>query len=118
MPELALDHVHRYSLSSHLDRVSVAQLVWREPAPDAGGDREVAKLLSRGRARPRSPAGRTDDDAEERTNGHSGPMVKPRSQMHPHSSMPTSRRLPPFRGERQARHAPDRDRPPRGSGPR
>jgi hypothetical protein len=79
MPDLALDHVQRHSLSSHLDRVSVTQLVWREPAPDAGGDREVAKLLSRGRARPRSPAGRTVDDAEERTNGHSGTMLKPRT---------------------------------------
>ena len=35
MPELALDHQQRDALTGHLDRVRVAELVRREPSPDA-----------------------------------------------------------------------------------
>lgn len=35
MAELALDDVERYTLSSHLDRVGVSQLVWCEAATHA-----------------------------------------------------------------------------------
>jgi hypothetical protein len=37
MPELALDDDQRYAFASHLDRVSVPKLVWREAAPHSRG---------------------------------------------------------------------------------
>ena len=39
MSELALDHDERDALVRHLDRVSVPELVRREPAPDTGCER-------------------------------------------------------------------------------
>jgi hypothetical protein len=55
MTKLALDHVERHALASHLYGVRVAQLVRREPAPDAGGDRKMTKLLPGSRSRPSRP---------------------------------------------------------------
>jgi hypothetical protein len=34
--ELALDHDQRHTLARHLNRVRMAQLVWREPAANTG----------------------------------------------------------------------------------
>jgi hypothetical protein len=36
MPELALDHDERHTLVGHLDRVRMAELMWRDPTPDPG----------------------------------------------------------------------------------
>jgi hypothetical protein len=44
MPELALDNVQRHALAGELERVSVAQLVRRKPASDAGAGGEAAEL--------------------------------------------------------------------------
>ena len=44
MPELALDDVQGHTLASELERVSVAQLVRGEAAPDAGLRGEPAQL--------------------------------------------------------------------------
>ena len=46
MPELALDDVERHALAGELERVRVAQLVRREPAPDAGARGEPAELAA------------------------------------------------------------------------
>ena len=48
--ELALDDVQRHALAGEFQRVRMAQLVWREAAPDAGLGGEPAKLRSHGRA--------------------------------------------------------------------
>jgi len=52
MSQLPLDHVERDALSSHFDGVGVAQLMWREPAPNASRGGKVAKVVSRRRADP------------------------------------------------------------------
>jgi hypothetical protein len=83
VPELALDYVERHALPRHLDRVRMTQLVRREPAPDACSDREMTKLLSRSRARPWSPPGGTVDDAEDRSDGHLGAVLGPRTKLLP-----------------------------------
>jgi hypothetical protein len=53
MPELALDDVERHALARELERVRVAQLVRREPAPDPGQCGEPTELAADGCARPR-----------------------------------------------------------------
>jgi hypothetical protein len=46
--ELALDDHERYAFVGEFDGVCVAQLVWGNAAPDAGGRRRVAQLCARG----------------------------------------------------------------------
>ena len=50
MAELALDDVQRNAFTSELERVGVAQLVWREAAPHTGLGGEAAKLGAHGGA--------------------------------------------------------------------
>ena len=66
MPELALDNDERYTLVSHLDRVRVAELMWREPTPDPRCGGGPAQLAARGRRLPVAPGGRAVDHAEQR----------------------------------------------------
>ena len=70
MTELALDDIHRHSLSGELYRVRVAQLMRREPASDARLSCMPAKLTADRGSRPGSTTGRTVDHAEERANRH------------------------------------------------
>ena len=66
MAELALDDVQRDTLTRELDGVSMSQLVGSEESPDACLGAMAAKLgADRGR-RPRSPAGRAVNHAEQR----------------------------------------------------
>ena len=51
MAELALDDVQRHALARELERVRVAQLVGREPAPDA----RAARRAGGTRCGPRRP---------------------------------------------------------------
>jgi hypothetical protein len=44
MPELALDDVERHALAGQFERVGVAQLVRREPMPDACARSEAPVL--------------------------------------------------------------------------
>jgi hypothetical protein len=67
--ELALDHVQRHALAGELDGVGVAQLVRRKAAPDTRVGGEPAELNARVGARPRPPAGRAVDHAEQRPDG-------------------------------------------------
>jgi hypothetical protein len=67
MAELPLDHVEGHAFSGHLDGVGVPKLMWREAAAHAGSGGERTKLSARGRAWPWSPAGRSDDAAEQRS---------------------------------------------------
>ena len=48
--ELALDDVQRHALARELERVRVAQLVGREPAPNARLGREATELAADGGA--------------------------------------------------------------------
>jgi hypothetical protein len=64
VPELALDDVERDALAGQ--RVPVAQLVRREATPDPRLSGESAELAADRGAGPRSPAGRSVDDAEQR----------------------------------------------------
>jgi hypothetical protein len=55
MPQLALNDVQRHALAGELERVRVAQLVRREPAPDSGLGGELAGTPS-GPQRPTTAA--------------------------------------------------------------
>ena len=66
MTELALDDVHRHSLTSELYRVRVAQLVGREAAPDACLGCMPAKLVADCGGRSGSTAGGAVNHAEQR----------------------------------------------------
>jgi hypothetical protein len=63
---VALDHVQRHALAGQLDGMRVAQLVRREAPPDTRLGGEPAELDAHVRARPRPPASRAVDDAEQR----------------------------------------------------
>jgi hypothetical protein len=43
VPELALDDGQRHAFAGHLDRVSMAKLMGREPAPDSGFDGQAVQ---------------------------------------------------------------------------
>ena len=97
MPELALDHEQRDAFVRHLDRVRMAKLMWREPAPDSGLDRQAVQ-------RQRAAEGDHDRPAVGPSITHSsaptGNSMRCSSHgwscCHPHRSMPTWRRLPPL----------------------
>jgi hypothetical protein len=83
MAELALDDVQRHALTRELERVRVAQLVRREPTPDARLVREAPEFAADGGARSRPPAGRAVDDAEQRPDRQLGPCAQPRPKLLP-----------------------------------
>ena len=58
VPELALDDLERDALAGGLERVGVAELVRREPAPDPLASRRIRGLAAAGCGRARSAAGR------------------------------------------------------------
>ncbi len=66
MPELALDDRQRDPFVGHLDRVRVAELMWRKPTPDSRGGGGPAQLAARGRLFPVAHGGWAADHAEER----------------------------------------------------
>lgn len=61
----------------------VAELMGSEAPPDAGFEREPPELGARRRARPRPAAGRTVDDAEERSDRHPGASDDPGAKLLP-----------------------------------
>jgi hypothetical protein len=75
--ELAEDDDQRHAFARHLDRVGVAKLVRREASPHAGGGRCAAELGAGGRGCPRSAAGRSVDDAEQRADGKLNAELEP-----------------------------------------
>jgi hypothetical protein len=90
------DDLHRHALAGQLERVSVAQLVRREPTPDAcpGGDPE---LVADSGPLPRPPSRSAVDHAEQRSNRRLCPRGEPWPQLvRTHSSMPSSRRRRPL----------------------
>ena len=82
MPRLAcpswpLDHHERDALAGHLNGVRMTKLMRREASANAGRYREVAQRGSSRRWRPRSPSGRTADDAQQRADRHRQPDPRP-----------------------------------------
>jgi hypothetical protein len=95
--ELALNHVERHALATELDGVGVAQLVRRESAPQARLGGEPPELDADARTRPRPPARRAVDDAEQRPDRELNAGDKPRLQLLPAPGVqPISRRRPPL----------------------
>ena len=96
MPELALDDVDRDALAGELDGMSVAELVGRKPASDAGVGGELAQLAPGGgdQRRPRVAPSMTQNSgpggSKTRSASHASSCSKP------NGSMPASRRLSPL----------------------
>jgi hypothetical protein len=77
MPELALDDVDRNALSGQLDSVSVAELMWRKPAPHARVGGQSAQLGTGCGGRPWTTAGGPVDHTEQRPDRHLDAMLQP-----------------------------------------
>jgi hypothetical protein len=77
MSELALDDVDRHSFAGELDGMRVAQLIGREPPPDAGVDGERAQFGSSGGRGPAAAAGGSVDDAEQRSGRQQHAVCQP-----------------------------------------
>jgi hypothetical protein len=56
VPELSLQDRQRHAFTGELNGVRVAELMWREPAPDASVGREPSELCAHGGARPGAEA--------------------------------------------------------------
>lgn len=83
MTDLSLDHDQRDAFVRHLDRVCVAQLVWREAAPDARRGGCMMQLLACGRCFPASAGGRAVDHAQERSERELAAGLEPRVELLP-----------------------------------
>src|SRR5918996_2383577 len=81
--KLALDHDQRDAFASHLDRVGVAELMWREAAPHSYRGGGASQLGACRGGRPVASARRAVDDAEERTDRQLAPQVEPRLEFFP-----------------------------------
>ena len=69
MPGLPLDDRQRHPLARELVRVRLTELVGREPAPHASSRGVASQLSACGGRRPRPPASRPVNHAEQRTDG-------------------------------------------------
>ena len=58
--------IQRHPLARHLNGMGMAQLMRRKAPPHTGPARHLPQLRARGGGRPRPPAGRAVDDAEQR----------------------------------------------------
>ena len=65
-------HVQRDTLAGHFNGVGMTELVRSEPAPHPGLGGEAAELGADAGLRPRTPAGRPVDNAEQRTHRQLG----------------------------------------------
>ncbi len=78
--------------SAHLDRVSVSQLVRRNPSANAGGMSRAVELDTDAGGRVRPTAGRAAQHAEQRPDGEGRTKLQPRVQLLPcpavHSDLP------------------------------
>jgi hypothetical protein len=78
--ELALNHDQWHPFTRQLDRVRVPELMRRGPATHTRCGGGPAQVRASGGARPHSAAGRTIDDAEQRTDGQLESPLQPRLQ--------------------------------------
>jgi hypothetical protein len=77
LAELALDDDQRDAFAGHLDRVGVAQLMWREATPHSCRGRRSTQLRACRCGRPVPSAHRAVDDAQKRTDRQPTPYVEP-----------------------------------------
>jgi hypothetical protein len=97
MPKLALDDRQGDPFVRHLDRVRVAELVWREPTPHSRCGGDPAQLTTRGCRLPVAPGGRAVDHAEQRADRELDAELLPGLEVLPRRAVdPTSRRLSPY----------------------
>ncbi len=100
MPELALDDVHRHPLAREFDSVRMSQLMWRKTAANTCLRGEFSQLSAHRGRRPRPPAGRAVDDAEQRTDGELDALLAPAAEVlkppvvHPVLATPVARAMP------------------------
>ena len=97
MPELALDDRQRDPFVGHLDRVGVAELVWREPTPDpaAAAVRPSWRRADAGsQLRPAVGPWITQNNGP--TGNRTRSCCQGSSCSHAQRSIPTSRRLSPL----------------------
>jgi hypothetical protein len=81
--ELALDHDEWNAFVRHLDRVSVSQLMRREPSSHSRRVGRVVQLLARGRRLPPATGGRSVDNAQHRADRELATDLAPRLELLP-----------------------------------
>jgi hypothetical protein len=98
VPELALDHDQRHAVVRHLNRMSVPELVWREPAPYPGFNGRAMQLLGRGGCFPPTARSRSMDHTEQRPDPQLTTDLEPRIKLVPrpavHPNLATLAALP------------------------
>jgi hypothetical protein len=83
VPELPLDHDQRHAFVRHLDRVSMPQLVRREPPSHTCPDGGLVQLLARCRRLPPTSSGWLVDHAQHRTDWELATDLQPRIELLP-----------------------------------
>jgi hypothetical protein len=83
MPELALDDDQRDAFVGHFDRVSVPQLMRREPSTDTSCGGRASQLFAASGLLPVPAGGRTVDYAQQRSDRKPGTDLEPRLQLRP-----------------------------------
>src|SRR4051794_39376581 len=81
--QLALDDNQRNPLPSHLDRMGMSKLVWREAAAHARARGDPPQLWANSSRKPPAPAGRSVDDAEQRAHRKRGSDLEPGPELVP-----------------------------------
>src|SRR5436309_13722469 len=83
MTELPLDDYQRDAFAGHLDCVSVAELVRREPSPDAGRPSGVSQQRADPGRRAGTAAGGSTEHAEQRADRQPRANLQPRLELLP-----------------------------------
>jgi hypothetical protein len=79
--ELALNDVDQHTLPSELHRMSVPELMWREPSANTSFSSKPPKFSTNRRGRPRPATGRSVDDPEQRTDRQLDSKLEPAVEM-------------------------------------
>ena len=88
MPQLALNHDQRHAFAGELHGVGVAQLVWRKSAAGHRPRRPSCAARSGGGVGPLSPARRTGENAEQRSDGKPDAHLEPGPELGPSPGRP------------------------------
>jgi hypothetical protein len=98
VPKLTLNHNQRNSLVRHLDRMSMPELVRREPPSHTRSGGGMVQLLTRRGGLPPASGGRSVDDAQHRADWELAADLEPGIELLPrptvHSDLPALAALP------------------------
>ena len=83
MSQLTLDDDERHGFMRRLDRVSMPQLVGREPPSHPSRDGGMVQLLAGGRRLPPASSGRSVDNAQHRADREPATNLQPRIELLP-----------------------------------